>query len=251
MITRTIAFVISLALLTLAIPAQAVLIFDADFNAEPLGPLTTQSNGDPLPLHLPTTIIRDPGCTADVVASAGNLTQKPVLLDAVPTYLSSVAFYNPVQFVAGNYRVSWDSLVMTMPVDPRQDQGQVAIVANNGGFLEGIWQLKYDTDGAFLVNDATGVHSLAVAFTPAVSDHFDLYLDIDSGSYQLNINNNNEISGLLIAPGTFSHTVFHSNARGTELDPALFAFDNVEITPEPASLSLFILAALALLKRKR
>ena len=250
MTARTAAFVLTLALLTLAIPAQAVLVYDADFNAQPLGPLTTQSNGDPLPLHLPTGIIRDSGCTADVVASAGDLTNKPVLLNAVPHGLSSVGFFNPVQFTVGDYQVSWDSLVMTMPIDPRPDQGQVAIAANNGGSLESIWRLKYDTDGTFLIADATGSHTVS-GFTPAVSDHFDLYLDLTNGSYQLDINNTNELAGLLIAPGTFNHTIFHSNGRGTELSLAPFAFDNLEVIPEPATLALLALSTLVLIKRRR
>lgn len=210
----------------------ASTIYDADFNSQPLGPLQTQPYTDPLPLYLPSGVIRDTGGTVDVVASAGDLLNKPVLIDSVPGSLAAAAFFNPSEYSSGLWHVSWDSLVLSMPVDARPEQGNVGIVYLDGSHLTSIWGLKYDTDGSFLIYDGTGFHSVG-SFTVANSDHFDLYMDLDSATYDLSINSASALSGNLLA-GEFLHTYFHLNGRGWSGDFAPFAFDDLKVSYIPA-----------------
>ncbi len=215
-------------------------IYEADFNAQPLGLLSEQPNTDPLPLYLPTSVYTFGISTVDVVASAGDLLNKPVLLDSVPGYLASAAFYNPSQYSSGAFRISWDSLVLSTPVDSRQEQGSVAIVQEDGGGSSSTtWGLKYNTDGKFLIHDATGYQSVG-SFSVAISDHFDLYLDLDSSAYELYINSASALTGSLIGSGKFLCTVFHSNGRWDQ-ERAPFAFDNLEVVPIPGAVLLGML----------
>jgi len=143
--------IVVMSLFSWANPVAGVLIYDANFDGEPVGPLSTQPNTGPLPLNLPTNTIRDAGCHVDVVASAGNLSNKPVLLDSVPGGLASAAFYNPSELTSGQWQISWDSLVLRTPVDDQQGQGNVHIVAEWQGHLPAVWGLKYNPDGHFLM----------------------------------------------------------------------------------------------------
>ena len=220
---------------------SALVVFDADFNDHPLGPLSEQLNTDPLPLELPTTVIADVGCTADVVASAGDLTEKPVLLDPVAGGLASAAFHNPVASAAGLWTVSWDSLVLDMPVLASPDQGQVYVIRSD--FLDA-WGLKYNSDGTFLVTDGTGF-SFFGNFRVGIADHFDLFLDLDNDTYDLWVNGSSDhLTGNVSPSADFSHTYFRSNGRGSDQEPARFVFDNVTVTfvPEPSTLVLCIVA---------
>ena len=216
----------------------ASTIYDADFNSESLGPLQTQPYTDPLPLYLPSGVIRDTSGTVDVVTSAGDLLNKPVLLDSVPGSLVSTAFINPSEYSSGLWHVSWDSLVLSMPVDTRDEQGNMGIVYLDGSFATSTWGLKYDTDGSFLIYDGTGFHSVG-SFTVATSDHFDLYMDLDSATYDLSINSASALSGNLVA-GEFFHTSFRLNGRGWAGDLAPFAFDNLKVSYIPAPGALLL-----------
>jgi hypothetical protein len=232
---------IALCLVLCAQTSSAVVIFDADFNDQPLGPLAVQAKTDPLPLELPTDVIRDSGCTVDVSASEGDLTEKPVLLGPVAGGLASASFHNPTVSSAGLWTVSWDSLVLDMPVLSSPLQGQVYIIKSN---LSDAWGLKYNTDGTFMVEDGTGFKFFG-NFRLGIADHFDLMLDLDNDTYDLWINGSSAVSGNVSASADFSHTYFRSNGRESAQDPARFVFDNltVDFVPEPSTL-LLTLAAL-------
>ena len=224
--------------LAAAAPAHGQVIFNANFNSRPLGPLTTGS-----PPDLPQVIITDdPGATVNVVTSAGNLTDKPVRLHSAPGSLAAVAFDNPSQLSSGTWRVSWDSLVLTTPADDPLEQTEVTITADSGGSLPTIWGIKYLPGGQFSVQDAGGFHSVG-SFAVGSSSHFDLDLLLDSGMYQLSVNGGTLIGGALAENGQFLRTVFHSNGR-TGIQLPDFAFDNlvVEAVPEPNSLVLVAVA---------
>ena len=70
-------------------------------------------------------------------------------------------------------------------------------------------------------------------FTVANSDHFDLYMDLDSATYDLSINSASALSGNLLA-GEFLHTYFHLNGRYSSEAIAPFAFDNLKVNYIPA-----------------
>ncbi len=231
---------IALCLVLCAQTSSAVVIFDADFNDQPLGPLAVQAKTDPLPLELPTDVIRDSGCTVDVSASEGDLTEKPVLLGPVAGGLASASFHNPTASSAGLWTVSWDSLVLDMPVLSSPLQGQVYIIKSN---LSDAWGLKYNTDGTFMVEDGTGFKFFG-NFRLGIADHFDLMLDLDNDTYDLWINGSSAVSGNVSASADFSHTYFRSNGRESAQDPARFVFDNltVNFVPEPSTLLLCIIA---------
>jgi hypothetical protein len=235
-VLRTIPFIliVVLSLLSWAYQVAGVVIYDADFDEERVGPLSTQPNTDPLPLNLPTNTIRDAECRVDVVASAGNLSNKPVLLDSVPGGLASAAFYNPSELTSSQWQISWDSLVLRTPIEGQQEQGNVHIVAEWQGHLPCVWGLRYNPYGDFLIRDADGFHSIG-SFTVGVSDHFDLHLDLDNKTYVLDINGSSILSGQLIEPGEFRHVYFRSNGRGSSEDLAPLAFDNLLVIPESAT----------------
>jgi len=70
-------------------------IFDANFDAEPLGPIGTQSTAAPHPLRLPTeTILDSPSDRVDVSNPVGDFTSKVMLIEAGATDLASAAFQN-------------------------------------------------------------------------------------------------------------------------------------------------------------
>ena len=73
--------------------AEAETLYDANFNAEQLGPISTQPPTDPLPLMLPSRLIEDAPASIDVVTSAGSLTDQPVLIVSAIGALASASFY--------------------------------------------------------------------------------------------------------------------------------------------------------------
>src|SRR5437762_11159550 len=117
--------VVLLGMLVLARAGSSQAIFNAAFNAQRLGALATRS-----PPDLPQSIITDPGATTEVVNSAGNLADKPVVLHSVPGSLAEAAFFNPTQLHAGKWRVSWDSLVLDPPVPDELRQNNASIVSD-------------------------------------------------------------------------------------------------------------------------
>ena len=239
----------AVALLTTLLLAQAALaqvIFDANFNAQPLGTLATGS-----PPDLPQSIITDAGATVEVVNSAGNLTDKPVLLRSVPGSLADVAFFNPTQLNSGKWRVSWDSLVLDTPVNDELIRENVTISAMFEGHGPTVWGMTYLPNGRYFVEDSNGYQTVG-GFTVGRSDHFDLDLDLDTRTYRLLVNNRNLIGSELAWNGEFLLTGFASNGRFGEQQPR-FAFDNFRVgaLPEPAALGLICLAAVPLLRRRR
>ena len=237
-----------LAALALARAASGQVIFDANFNAQPLGPLADGAAPDY------PGIIRDPGTRADVVASAGDLADKPVVLQSTPGGLACVAFDNPAQLASGKWRVSWDSLVLDRPVDDSADQHDVVIVANSGGTLPSVWGIKYFPTGQFVVEDGGGFHAVG-GYSIGRSDHFDLDLDLDldGKTYDLSINRAAALAGGLGANGEFLFTYFRSNGRFLDAQLPRLAFDNVKVVgvPETSAFALPCLAAAPLLRRQR
>ena len=176
---RTPLAAVACIILAVATPAHGQIIFNANFDAQPLGPLTLG-----LPPDLPQFIITDPGATVNVVSSAGNLTNKPVLMHSVPNSLAAVEFENPSQMSSGEWRVSWDSLVASTPVNDPLIQNNFLITALSGGNLVAIFGIKYVPSGQFSVQDAAGFHTVG-AFSVGLSDHFRLDLHLSSGTYEL------------------------------------------------------------------
>ncbi|HXJ75354.1 MAG TPA: hypothetical protein VNM37_21040, partial [Candidatus Dormibacteraeota bacterium] len=214
---------IATAALALTGPAHAQVIFNASFNDQPLGPLATGS-----PPDLPQSIITDTGATVEVVASAGDLTDQPVVLHSVPGSLACAAFYSPSVLIAGDWRLSWDSLVLDTPADDPPEQAHVLL----GGGTETMWGIKYLPNGQFSVEDAGGFHSVG-SFAVGRSSHFDLDLHLDRSTYELSVNNQSLLSGGLKASRQFDLTYFRSNGRtGSQLP--LMAFDNVQVQSAPA-----------------
>ena len=231
-----------IGVLALAGRVAGQVIIDANFNTQPLGPLADGAAPDY------PDIIRDPGTRADVVASAGDLADKPVVLQSTPGGLACVAFDNPAQLASGKWRVSWDSLVLDPPVLDPPVQSNVAIVANAAT----VWGIKYLPTGQFLVEDSGGFHAIG-GFAIGLSDHFDLDLDLDGKTYDLSINHAGMLGGALAANGEFLLTYFRSNGRGFDVPLPRLAFDNVKVigVPEPSAFALACLAAAPLLRRRR
>src|SRR5207247_1204431 len=134
---------------TLTIQPPGTLIFNSSFDAEPLGPLATEPNTDPLPLTRPTSIIRDGTATVDVIAPALGFTTRSVRLDGTPFNLASAAFFNPIQYFSGQARIGWSSSIAAVP--PADATGNIiglSAVAATESFPE-IFTLSYDPSGAF------------------------------------------------------------------------------------------------------
>jgi hypothetical protein len=219
--------------------ASGQLIYDANFNSQPLGPLFTGS-----PPDLPTSIITDFRASVDVVASAGNLSDQPVLLHSVPGSLASADFANPSLLTSGDWRVSWDSLVLSTPANDDLNQANVVIGDDTGA---DVWGLKYLLSGQFSVEDASGFHSIG-SFVIGQSSHFDLYLHLNTGTYDFLLNNSSLISGNLASTGDFYDTYFRDNGR-TGLQLPDMAFDNLKVqsVPEPTTVSLVTLTVVLLM----
>jgi hypothetical protein len=239
---RTPLAAVACIILAVATPAHGQIIFNANFDAQPLGPLTLG-----LPPDLPQFIITDPGATVNVVSSAGNLTNKPVLMHSVPNSLAAVEFENPSQMSSGEWRVSWDSLVASTPVNDPLIQNNFLITALSGGNLVAIFGIKYVPSGQFSVQDAAGFHTVG-AFSVGLSDHFRLDLHLSSGTYELFVDGGSLLTGTLADNGQFLRTVFHSNGRTGYQLPDL-AFDNlvVQSVPEPSALTLSAVAMLSVI----
>ena len=230
--------------------ASGQAIFNADFDAQPLGPLGTQPYTDPTPLSLPHAIIRDdPSCRADVVASAGNLASRPVHIAGSASGLTSLAFANPTLIDSGRWRVSFDWLALTANNDNSPEQNQFRIVGLNGNVLSASFGLKFDTTGHYQVQDSTGFHQIN-AFTLGVSDHIDFDFDVATRAYTLQINGVQRSSGTVIGSNFFS-TSFASNGRPLPFDPIEFAIDNVVVVPEPAAASLLAVGGCVFFRRRR
>jgi hypothetical protein len=235
------AFLAAIAAIVTIRSADGQIIYNATFNSQPLGPLATGS-----PPDLPKSIITDPGATVNLVASAGDLTDRPVVLHSVPDSLACAAFYNPSLLSSGDWRVSWDSLVLGAAVEDSLDQPNIQLGANAAT----VWGIKYVPSGQFSVEDAGGFHAVG-SFSVGVSNHFDLHLDLDSGTYQFFVNNMNLIYGGLIVP-SFDLVYFRSNGRTLVQLPDI-AFDNVQVVavPEPCMLSIASASGILLALRRK
>jgi hypothetical protein len=235
---KTVIQIFTCAAVLSAEAAFGQVIYDANFNSEPLGPLSTGS-----PPGLPNLIIVDYQASVDVVTTAGNLSDQPVLLHSVPGSLASADFANPAIETSGDWRVSWDSLVLGTPANDPANQVNVDIGDDSGA---DVWGLKYLLTGQFSVEDASGFHSVG-SFMVGQSSHFDLYLHLDSGTYDFFLNNVILISGSVASPYGFYDTYFRDNGR-TGLQLPDLAFDNLKVVgvPEPSTVSLAVIAMVLL-----
>ncbi|MBN1419949.1 MAG: hypothetical protein JXP34_14305 [Planctomycetes bacterium] len=228
------------ALVLAAIPAHGEVIYDATFDGEPTGPLSWQPSTDPLPLHLPTTVLRDAAGTVDVVLAAGDLAQRPVLLTSQPQELANAAFFNPVQLASGSAHVSWDSLVTALPgLAVEAPFSEIAITERRGGTLPAVLSIVYRNVGTaadpklmLTARDAKGDQDVA-GFTIDRHDHFELDLDLDAGEYSLAIDGKPGLRGKLAGDGNFSHIVFCSMSRGSKETAPPLAFDNLLVEAFP------------------
>jgi len=204
-------------------------------------------------------VIDDSANGVHVVPSAGNLNDTPLLLTGKANDLVAVAFYFP-QVSEGRYAISWDSLVLTIQPEDKTidgwDRSFVALLATDSTSAQVPWSLEYDASGQMLLGccDASiPVSSTSIgAYVPGRSDHFDLLVDLDFGSYSLKVNGESKVANASLLFGALNGIVFESPGRGFRQDPAALAADNikVQLIPEPASLSLLALVVPALIRRK-
>jgi hypothetical protein len=119
---------------------------------------------------------------------------------------------------------------------------------SGGGGVFDVLDVKYLASGQFSVDDASGFHTVG-SFSVGASDHFDLDLHLNSGTYQLFVDDESLLSGTLAGNGQFLDTYFRSNGRTGFQLPDL-AFDNLVVqsigVPEPSSLALSAVAMLSL-----
>lgn len=231
-------------MLAMAGPMPGQVIYNANFDAQSLGALTTGSAPS-----LPQSIIADTGVSVSVVATAGNLTSQPVLFHTISGSLASAAFFNPSPPTSGNWRVSWQSLVLGTPVGDPLTQPNVQIIDPNG---TSSWSLKYLPSGQFYIEDAGGFHTVG-SFVTGQSDLFDVELHLTTNTYDFLLNNNVLLSGSLAGNGVFDFTYFRINGRTGFALPDL-AIDNFTVSaiPEPSTYAaLFGLGALGFAAYRR
>jgi hypothetical protein len=212
-------------------------IFDVTFDGLPPGRTPTQPVTDPLPLKQPTNIVLDfpdTGDAIDIVANAGDLTDQPVLLEAKPGGISWGGFLTPDVYTTGMFSVSWDSLVMSLPEadDPEPVQG-VQVVTRSGDpgnpatlQIHERWELLYSPDRTFQIIDLNGIRT-AGSYTVGQFDHFDLDFNLDTGAWNLDVNESDLASGTLLPTFEFGGIVFTTNGRGATSDPAALVMDNL------------------------
>ena len=206
--------------------ANAEVVFDVNFNelhpAE-INTITTWNCPQQFPRNLPNGSIVDDGASAEILNSVGNLADTPVLLTGRADALSTLSFINPELFESGRWELSWDSLVTRPPTESKDVFGrdQLNILVSSGS---GHLGLKYDVDGRLLLGGKP-----VGTFTPGISDHFDLALDLDSRTFDLSINGQPAIENGR-GPSRFEGIHFKSPGRSFQLDPAPLAFDNFRLT---------------------
>jgi hypothetical protein len=250
-LTRSV-FLCALGLVSASARAQgggfAQTIFNANFDAQPLGPLGTEPATDPMPLGLPDFIIRDDAsCRADVVPSAGNLINKPLDIHGSALGLTSLEFANPTLIESGQWHVGFDWVALTANNDSeaRQNQFDIAAFSEDDGYVVS-FGLKFDTTGHYQVQDGLGFHQIST-FTLGAADHIDLNF-VPNGGYTLAINGAQRSSGPMLYQNFYS-TVFDSNGRGIAFAPVEFAIDNLVVVPEPATTSLLLVGLVSFLRR--
>lgn len=209
---------------------QGQVIYDANFNAQSLGALTTGAAP-----NLPQSIIVDAGAAVTVVSSSGNLSSQPVLFHSVFNSLASAAFFNPSPPSSGNWSVSWQSLVLGTPAGDPLNQGNVQIIDSLGATA---WSLKYLPGGQLSIEDAGGFHTVG-SFVTGQSDLFDVVLHLSAGTYDFLQNNSLVLSGNLAGNNVFDFTYFRSNGRTGFTLPDM-AIDNFKVTavPEPSTYAI-------------
>jgi hypothetical protein len=234
---RAIVFLSVLLVGTSRLPAGQ--IFDVTFNELAPGLALTQPITDPLPLTRPTNVVLDFPNTGDrieIVNAAGDLADQPVLLEARPGGISWGGFLTPDVYSSGRYSIGWDSLMMALPAaeDPQPIQAiQVVTRTGDPGTPATLqiferWEMRYTPQGTFEVFDLTGIRT-AGSYTVGQSDHFDLDLNLDTGTWDLDVNDAPLLSGTIVPPYEFGGIVFTTNGRGSASDPAALVMDNLVV----------------------
>ena len=186
-----------------------------------------------------------------MVDAVGDLTDKPLLLDAPLDELAGVAFGpqgigNP--FETGRFVARWQSLVTGIPHP--DERVHVGLTGRDRG-LPSVWRLIYRPSGFLSVADASGERPLPVPFTPGRADQFEIAFDLDTDTYAFSVNGAAPFVGSLDAPGHFAHIIFRSLGR-FGFEPVGLALDNVTLVrvPEPAGLGCLAVAGAALMGRR-
>ena len=186
-------------------------------------------------------VIDDSGGGVNVVAGAGNLTDTPLLLSGTSSQFAGVAFLFP-QVADGRWHFAWDSLVLSRQPEDRdiygRDQTFVVLLAQDAELRSHVpWSLEYDASGQMLLgccNSSIPVSLTMVgSYDPDQSDHFDLYVDLDSDTYRLNVNGQPRAAGLRLLYPAVRGIAFSSPGRFFLQDPAALAVDNVRVVLVP------------------
>lgn len=251
----TAVLIVLTAAVALAGSAAAETIYDADFSTEPLGPLTTQPETDLLPLVLPTRIQRGslafPGGAVDVVVSAGDLTQRPVLISA-ESVLGDVVFFHMPAPLSGLVDIQVDALLLDVPPDRSLWEHLFLSGVDDSGNGDVLLAIRYATDGTFRVQDGNGVRFGLGRYTLGVADRFAIALNMDASSYELMLNGGFVAAGPLGSQGRLNYLGLASTTDG-RTEPSRMAFDNLTVVPEPRTdlLAASALSALAALGHRR
>jgi len=205
-------------------------IFVASFDSEPLGPLATEPNTNPLPLSRPTVIIRDEGGIVDVVAPTLGFTTRSMLLDGTPGNLANASFFNPVQFFSGQAVIQWRSSIAAIPPSDASGRIGVFVEANDDNVLKDVWTITYEPSGILTIGGIPGPNISIGGYTPGIPTQFRLVLDLDKRTYTLSVNGALAASGNLDAQLGFNHTVFDNINRFSEANYPALAVDDVNIS---------------------
>jgi hypothetical protein len=105
-------------------------LIESDFNDLELGPFPYFWTPGPSPRGH-TRVIVENGTTATVAARPGRRGDREVVLDSLADSLATVSFETPVRRY-GRVHLAWDSAILSDPVDPRREQGEIALSAWEG-----------------------------------------------------------------------------------------------------------------------
>jgi hypothetical protein len=227
----------ALIALSAGLRSDAMTLLDVDFN-------------DGL-VPAPSTIIDDTGSGVQVVPSAGNLNDTPLLLTGTAQGLATVAFDFP-SFSAGQLVFSWESLVLTLQPEDKdifgRDQSFIRLL--DGTSVP--WSLEYDASGQMLLGCCNSSVPMSLtpvgAYVPGQSNHFELSVNLDSDTYSLAVNGEVKVANAALLTGAVNRIGFSSPGRFFTQNPAALAVDNikVELVPEPSVIAQLFGAIVAI-----